>query len=59
MDVIGTKGVLNSENGLNIYTDRQDFKLAKTNWLMIHGNAWFVIDKNEKATYDLFLKSVN
>lgn len=58
MDVIGTKGVLNTDNGLCIFEDNKDFKLKKTDWLVINCGQKSIIDKDEKHLYDSFLSNL-
>lgn len=57
MDVIGTKGVLNSPEGLNIFRE-QELKLQKKQWLVKNNDYLFIIEGIEKKDYDVFIKSV-
>jgi hypothetical protein len=55
MDEIGTKGVMNSENGLNIFRDKELF-LKKKNWLVKHNKSLYVITDDEYLEYQIFIK---
>jgi hypothetical protein len=50
MDAIGTRGVSNSEDGLNIFREKH-YKLNKTDYLVIQGDSFYVIDKEEFGEY--------
>ena len=55
MDHIGTKGVLNSDTGLNIFRDDFEAKFQKTEWLVIAREKLSKITNEEKQKYDNFL----
>lgn len=53
MDVIGSKGVLNSEDGLFIFT-KSDLKISKNEYLVVNKDLYFAINEVEKQKYDLY-----
>ena len=57
MDVIGTQGVLNSPEGLNIFR-KHELKLQKKQWLVKNNDYLFVIEASDKTNYDSFKKTV-
>lgn len=54
MDLIGTKGVLNSENGLNIFRT-PELHLNKLDYLFILDDHFFVVTNSDKKNYDNFV----
>lgn len=57
MDVIGTKGVLNSPEGLNIYRT-SELHLNKGEYLVKNNDYLFVIKEDDKQNYDSFKETV-
>jgi hypothetical protein len=55
MDEIGTKGVLNSDNGLSILRDKV-LLLQKKNWLVKQNKFLYVITNEEYLKYQNFIK---
>lgn len=56
MDVIGSKGVLNTDNGLKLY--EQGLELNKTEWLVKNNDVLTVITSTDKDDYDIFIKNI-
>jgi hypothetical protein len=59
MDYIGTKGVNNTENGLCVFSDNNDLKLNKGDWIAVRANHNYVVSKEEKNEYDLFIEKIS
>lgn len=54
MDAIGTRGVSNSENGLNVFREKE-LKLNKTDYLVKQADILYVIDTEEYVLYQKLL----
>lgn len=57
-DTFGSKGFLNTEDGLCLFKDEYELKLNKNEWLVYDSVRFTKVDDEEKLTYDLFLKNV-